>query len=230
MHIDTTIHDNFEQGSPEWHDARRGLMTASEMNLVLTPTLKLSDNEKLRTHVYELAAQRITGYTEPSYVGDAMLRGHADEIKARDLYSEKIEPLGEVGFVTRNFGAFTLGYSPDGVGLLGNFGMEAKSRIQKHQLKTIIEDEVPTEHKLQVQTGLLVTGWDYIEYISYSAGMPMCVIREEPDPSYRDAIMAAALSFEVKVQAAMKAYRARLETSRLFDTEREEDEQEIYLG
>ena len=47
---------------------------------------------------------------------------------------------------------------------------------------------------------------------------------------YQDAIMKAALSFEVKVQSAMKSYRDRLETSRLFETERDEDEQEIYLG
>lgn len=230
MHIDTVIHENFEQGSDEWHAARRGLMTASEMKLVLTPTLKVADNEAVRLHVYELAAQRITGHTEPTYIGDDMLRGHADEIKARDLFSEKLEPLGEVGFITRNFGAFTLGYSPDGVGLLGNFGMEAKSRIQKHQLKTIIDNEVPTEHKLQLQTGLLVTGWDYMEYISYCAGMPMCVIRVEPDPVYQAAIKEAALGFEVKVQTAMKSYRERLETSRLFETERDEAEQEIYLG
>jgi hypothetical protein len=230
MHVDAVIHRNLEQGSPEWHEARRGLMTASEMNLVLTPTLKPSNSDKTRLHVYEIAAQRITGWTEPTYIGDAMLRGHADEITARDRYSDEIEPLEELGFITRDFGAFTLGYSPDGAGVLGNFGMECKSRIQKHQVRTIVEHEIPDEYMLQIQTGLLITGWDYMEFISYSAGLPMVVIQQEPLPEYATAIMAAALDFEVKVQKAIKTFTGRKTTARLFDTQRDEEAQEIYLA
>ena len=188
MHQDAIIHTDLEQGSPEWLAARLGLMTASEMNLVLTPTLKASNNEKTRAHVFEIAAQRITDWTEPTYIGDAMLRGHADEITARDIYTDKEAPVEEMGFITRDFGDFTLGYSPDGAGVLGSFGIECKSRVQKHHIKTVIENEAPTEHMLQMQTGMLITGWDYIDYISFCAGMPMCVIRVEPDQKYLNAI------------------------------------------
>ena len=54
MNPNAIIHDDFEQGSPEWHEARRGLLTASEMNLALTPTLKPSNNEKTRSHIFEM--------------------------------------------------------------------------------------------------------------------------------------------------------------------------------
>ena len=231
MNPNAIIHEDLEQGTPEWLAARRGLMTASEMNLVLTPTLKPSNNDKTRAHIYEIAAQRITEWTEPTYVGDAMLRGHADEITARDLYSDRIEPVEEKGFITRDFGGFTLGYSPDGCGVMSNFGIEVKSRIQKHHVKTIITDEVPVEYMLQIQTGLLITGWDYIDFISFSAGLPMWVVRVEPDLVYQDAIMTAAESFEMSVREQIAAYSDRIANcGTLIETEREPDEMEVFLG
>jgi len=231
MNPNAIIHEDLEQGTPEWLAARRGLMTASEMNLVLTPILKPSNNDKTRAHIYEIAAQRITEWTEPTYVGDAMLRGHADEITARDLYSDRIEPVEEKGFITRDFGGFTLGYSPDGCGVMSNFGIEVKSRIQKHHVKTIITDEVPVEYMLQIQTGLLITGWDYIDFISFSAGLPMWVVRVEPDPVYQDAIMTAAESFEMSVREQIAAYSDRIANcGTLIETEREPDEMEVFLG
>jgi hypothetical protein len=231
MHHDAIIHEDLEQGSPEWLAARRGLMTASEMNLVLTPTLKISNNEKTRAHVYEIAAQRITSWTEPSYVGDAMLRGHADEITARDLYSDRYEPVEEKGFITRDFGGFTLGYSPDGCGVVSNMGIECKSRVQKHHIATVITNEVPTEHMLQIQTGLMITGWDYISYISFCAGLPMWVIHVLPDPVYQAAIMAAAAEFELSVRARVEEYSNRLASCLvLIETERAPDEMEVYVG
>jgi hypothetical protein len=237
MHHDAIIHEDLEQGSPEWLAARRGLMTASEMNLVLTPTLKIANNDKTRAHVYEIAAQRITHWTEPSYVGDAMLRGHADEITARDLYSDRYEPVEEKGFITRDFGGFTLGYSPDGCGVVSNMGIECKSRVQKHHIATVITNEVPTEHMLQIQTGLLITGWDYISYISFCAGLPMWVIHVLPDPVYQAAIMKAAAEFELSVRARVEEYSNRLASCRvLIETERapepEDDSEEmgIYIA
>ena len=78
-----TYHRDLIQGSDEWLAARCGLLTASEMKLILTPTLKIAANDKTRAHVYEIAAQRITRYVEPTYIGDDMLRGQEDEIIAR---------------------------------------------------------------------------------------------------------------------------------------------------
>jgi hypothetical protein len=154
-----------------------------------------------------------------------MLRGHADEITARDLYSDRIEPVEEKGFITRDFGGFMLGYSPDGCGIMGNFGIECKSRVQKHHIKTVITNEVPTEYMLQVQTGLLVTGWDYMDYISFSAGLPMWIIRVEPIAEYQDAIINAAESFEESVRDCVKSYSGQIKGCKtLIETEREPDE------
>src|SRR3546814_17561163 len=57
-------HTDLIQGSEEWLQARCGLLTASEMKLIVTPTLKAANNDETRTHLYELLAQRVTGYVE----------------------------------------------------------------------------------------------------------------------------------------------------------------------
>lgn len=225
-----TIHETLEQGSDEWLEARRGLITSSELNLILTPTLRQANNEKTRAHAYELAAQRLSGYTEPQWIGDSMLRGFRDEIKARDRYSAEIAPVVEVGGMCRDFGSFKLWASPDG--LIGDDeGLEVKSRIQKHHLSTVISNEVPQEHMLQVQANLLVSDRAVWNYVSYCGGWPMWIIRVEPDPVVQQAIIDACEAFEEKVQEVMQLYKSRLDKlgDAVIMTERE-IEQEVYLG
>ena len=215
------IYEELEQGSEAWHEIRCGLLTASEMKLVITPTLKVADNEKTKTHLYELAAQRVTGYTEPHYIGDEMLRGKEDEIFARAAYEEHYAPVTEVGFITNDKWGFTLGYSPDG--LIGDDGkIEIKSRRQKYQLQTIVENEMPSDYMLQVQTGLLISEREWCDFITYSAGMPMLTLRVYPDKAVQDAIVTAATVFHGKLDAMVQAYKDRLAdtNNRLIPTER----------
>ena len=64
----TVYYHDLEQGTPEWLALRCGILTASEMRLIMTPTLKPASNDKERAHLFELLAQRITGHTEPCCV------------------------------------------------------------------------------------------------------------------------------------------------------------------
>lgn len=229
MHKDCVIHD-VEQGSDEWHQVRCGLITASEVRLLMTPTLKVANNDKSRSHIYELSAQRLSGYVEPTYISDEMLAGHTNEVIARDLYSDAYEPIEEVGFITRDFGGVTIGYSPDGVAVMSNKGIEIKSRRQKYHVRAVIDDEVPPEHILQVQTGLLVTGWDSIDFITYSAGLPMWVTECKPIAEYQDAILSAAVDAESKINEMIEKYQERIASAPvLIQTEREDDAQEVYF-
>jgi len=217
------IHD-LEQGSDEWHQIRNGLITASEVKLLVTPAkLTPANNDKSRAHLYELLAQRISGYTEPTYLSDDMLRGQEDEPEARELYSFEYDDVTEAGFITEDKWGFAIGYSPDG--LIGNDGLiEIKSRRQKYQIETILNSTVPTEYMLQIQTGLLVTGRKWCDFISYCGGLPMVTIRVEPDPAMHDAILAALTEFERQLGEMEKDYRAKLadKTMRLINTERKE--------
>lgn len=220
-------HNDIEQGSDEWLALRCGILTASEMRLILTQTLKVASNDKERAHLFELLAQRITRHTEPQYVSDDMLRGHEDEIEARIRYAEHYAPVTECGFVTRDMGGYVIGYSPDG--LVGDDGLiECKSRRQKYQVETILADEVPAEYMLQIQTGLLVTDRDWLDFVSYSAGLPMFIKRVWPDAAIQDAIIATSHQFEQRLQAAVAKYERMLQAMPvLIETERT-IEQEIY--
>lgn len=221
-------HRDLIQGSDEWLQQRCGLLTASEMKLILTPTLKVADNDKVRAHVFEIAAQRLLGHVEPHYVSDDMLRGHDDEIEARMLYGKHFAPVTEVGFVTNDRWGFTIGYSPDA--LVGAEGqIECKSRRQKYQVQTIARDEVPEEFVLQLQTGLLVTERKWIDFVSYSGGQPLYVKRVLPDPEIQAAIVDAAAKFEERVADCIQSYRATLAAMPVvIETERRV-EQEMYV-
>lgn len=214
------------QGSDEWHAARCGLLTASEMKLVLTPTLKIANNDKVRQHAWELAAQRITKYVEPTYIGDAMLRGHEDEILARALYSEKIAPVEETGFVTNDKWGFTLGASPDG--LVGDDGgIEAKSRIQKYQIQTIVEyyrdGTIPQDFMLQIQTTMLVLERPWWDLVSYSGGLPMLPMRVKKDTEIQEAILDASSAFESAVKEIVADFGEAKAALEMLPTERRDD-------
>ena len=200
------------QGSDEWHDQRRGIVTASVVGQLVTPkALKIAANDKSRSIVAQLVAERITGYTDPTYVGDDMLRGVEDELRARDLYAEVYQrPVREVGFLLRKEDTWQLGYSPDG--LVGDDGLiEVKSRRSKLHLSTILAGEVPAEYMAQCQAGLLVSGREWLDFISFSGGMPMWHKRVRPDPAWQDAIVAAVEQFEATAGEMVADYAGKTE-------------------
>ena len=207
-------HYDLIQGSEEWHKGRTGILTVSNLKHILTTaTLKEANNDKTRMLAYEMAAQRITEYVEPSYDGFEMMRGHVEEVYAKELYTESYSPVNDCGFIVNNSLGFNIGYSPDAViGGKGKecAGIEVKSRIQKYQIQTIALDEIPTkpdDYTMQLQGGLFVTGWEYIDFVSYSNGLPMYVKRVTPDVEIQAAIKSAAINFESRVNDLIKSYR-----------------------
>lgn len=222
------LHKHIEQGSDDWYQARLGLLTASEIKLIMTPTLKAANNDKERAHLYELLAQRITGYIEPAYINDDMLRGQADEVEARIKYHAHYGEVEDMGFITNDKWGFTLGYSPDG--LVGEDGcIEVKSRRQKYQIETICGNTTPDEYMLQIQTGLLVSERKWCDFISYSGGLPMLVLRVEANPKIQEAIIDAARIFEEKLKLKLEEYNNVLKSGvRWLPTERR-IEQEIVV-
>ena len=244
---------DLEQGSDEWHAARRGIVTASAVGQLLTidspdaltvqcakcaalenqPCLSLNhkqptpiagvhearrrtvaelpampvvaDNDTHRGLTTLLVAERITGWTDPTYVNADMWRGVECEPIARDIYSGHYQQATEVGFILRVEDGWQLGYSPDG--LVGTDGLiEIKSPRAKTHLNTILADEVPAFYMPQLQAGLLVSGRDWIDFVSYVGGMPLWVKRVLPDPRWFEAIVAAVTRFETTAAEMVAAY------------------------
>lgn len=246
---------DIEQGSEEWHDLRRGLVTASAVGQLVSVTtlgaigfgcpaceaaigepcqskragagpiktmhperiawaadnattvIEPARNDTARGLTRLLVAERITGHTDPMFVSDDMERGWEDEPRAREAYAEHHAPVTEVGFMVLETLAWTLGYSPDG--LVGDDGLiEIKSRRPKNHLATILADRVPAENMAQIQAGLVVSGREWCDYVSYSGGMPLWVRRVLPDPKWQTAILAAVEQFEKTAREMESAYYA----------------------
>jgi len=250
------IYKELEQGTPEWLDARCGIVTASVVGPLIsksapdaltvacpkclavpgepcistarkaitpikTPHDERASDAKAMPPVYgiadtdtaweltlSLAAERITGHVEPMPMSRDMQRGTLDEPYAREAYAERYAPVEEVGFMVREFSDFLLGYSPDG--LVGDDGLiEIKSRKQKIQLKAFLDQTVPAGNMAQIQTGLLVSGREWCDYVSYAGGMPLYVKRVYPDPDWFNAILRAVKQREMDIREIETTYRER---------------------
>jgi YqaJ-like recombinase protein len=186
------------------HDERAA--RASE----LPPVYSVAVSDTARAIVSTLVAERITGHVEQVFPSRDMERGTLSEPFARDKYAEHYAPVTEVGFMVRDFGAYRIGFSPDG--LVGDDGLiEIKSPRQKKHLSTILTGEVPAEHMAQCQTGLLVSGKKWIDFISYNGGMPLWHKRIWPDHQWFAVIKEAAEQLEAVAEVMIANYRNRVD-------------------
>lgn len=200
------VYTDFEQGSSEWFDIRRGMITASTIGALITPkTVSAASNGVSRTKLYELASERISGRVEDTPISWQMERGNLEEDRARGLYAEHYGPVHEVGFITREIGGVLIGFSPDG--LCGDDGfIEIKSRSPKIHVQHVLRGEVPPENMAQIMTGLYVTGRSWCEYTSFSNGLGLWTKRVLPDPKWFEAIKQAALKAEQEITRIVNTY------------------------
>ena len=194
-----TLHEHpaLEQGSDQWLEQRRGIVTASVVGQLLTATGRPASNDTSRRLTLSLVAERITGDVELVFMNDDMWRGHEVEPIARGLYAKDFadEPVTTTGFMVRDDWGFPIGYSPDG--LVGDHGLlEVKAPRAKAHLATILADQVPAHHMAQLQTGLLVSGREWIDFLSYYGGMPPYIKRVYADPKWAESIVDAVAAFE----------------------------------
>jgi len=205
-----TVHNDIEQGSDEWFELRRGIVTASVMGKLVTPTLKVAANETSRTLARLLASERITGRIQPTFTSEAIMRGHMDEPLARDLYTLTHAQATEVGFMERSVGSARLGFSPDGV--VGDDGLiEAKSAEPKIHLDRILGAPIDHTHMAQMQGGMFVAEREWCDYLSYCGGMPMWVQRVEASAEWFNVIAAAVVSLEADILSMIDTYMAAVE-------------------
>ncbi|MBD3897914.1 YqaJ viral recombinase family protein [Halomonas sp. ML-15] len=181
-----------EQGTPEWHAARLGIVTMSELKTLL---VKGKGPEGFGTgaisYMHQLIGERITGEPSEAFQGNAHTqRGHQLEPVARELYQEAtgLSRLEQVGIIL-NHG---VGYSPDC--LVDNNGLaEIKTKLPKVQIELLLDGELPQEHVAQCQGGLWVSEREWIDFVSYWPGMPLFVKR-----AYRDEAMIRTIAERVE--------------------------------
>lgn len=181
-----------EQGTPEWHAARLGIVTMSELKTLLVKGKGPGGfGTGAISYMHQLIGERITGEPSDAFQGNAHTqRGQELEPVARDLYQEVtgLPRLEQVGIIL-NHG---VGYSPDC--LVDSQGLaEIKTKLPKYQIELLLEGELPQEHVAQCQGGLWVSEREWIDFVSYWPGMPLFVKR-----AYRDEALIKSIAERVE--------------------------------
>lgn len=208
-----TLHtyNDVQQRSPEWYELRCGVITASAVGQLITPTLKVANNDTSRGLAMLLAAERISGHAEDGYVNADMMRGIEHEPIARDKYAahNKVEVV-ECGFMVLERDNWRLGYSPDG--LVDDDGLlEIKCPRGKEHVRTILADQVPARYVAQCQSALLVSGRDWLDFVSFHSGLPLYTKRVHPDPAWHAVIVEAVAAFEKAAEQLVSDYLAAVD-------------------
>lgn len=161
---------SMQQGCPEWHEVRRGKFTASTMSKLFMGKTTQGYNDA----IYKVAMERLSGKTTEGYSNAAMQRGIELEPMARQAYEvEKLTLVDECGFIEADE---WLGCSPDG--LVGEVGMiQIKCPAYNTHIGYIINDEVPKDYYVQMQTEMYVSGRRWNDFVSFHPDLPMFIKR-----------------------------------------------------
>lgn len=192
------------QGSPEWHAARAGVITAS-MFATCRQKLKSGPSKgefaaAAGDYAFRLAVERISGQPlDEGFETWAMRRGHELEPAARLEHELAIGVVVQpAGFVTTDDNLF--GASADG--LIGeDGGAEYKCLVDPSRLRRVLISGDISEFMDQIQGGMWITGrtwWDFCLYCPAleSIGLQLWHRRVERDDNYIDQMEMDLIAFE----------------------------------
>jgi putative phage-type endonuclease len=197
-----------EQHTAEWHQARTGRVTASNISRAMAFLKRASGAKKAGDssadrdkYIMELATELITRQPADHYVSKAMEIGTQFEGEARTEYwMSRGEEVDETGFVLHPTIDF-LGASPDG--LCHGHGLEIKVPMIHTHMAYLRADVVPEDYIPQMQCGMLCCGlpeWDFVSYCPAEVypevpdRFRLFVKRLEADPEMHHQMEEAAIS------------------------------------
>jgi hypothetical protein len=188
-----------DQGTPEWHQCRLGIPTASSFATVMAK----GEGKTRRDYMLKLLGERLTGEPSLSYSNDHMERGKEMEAEARDTYVfMKEAEVRRVGFIRNG----DKGCSPDSlVGDVG--GCEIKTKLPHLQLDVLLRDRLPPEHVAQCQGFLWVAEREWIDFVSYWPRLPLFVKRVYRDDEYIKKLAAEVSTFNAEMAELMERFQ-----------------------
>ncbi len=200
------------QGSPDWHELRRGLATTSDFKKILTPGGKLSKSAtkyaaKLCADVAHLSPTWFSENALNKPPNRAMQNGTAVEPEARKWFEfEQDCSVEQVGGILSSCGR--LWCSTDGIviGDGGTFkgGLELKCPLLETQAERLI-DGIGEEFNPQVHGGLVVAEGILPKWwlLSYAAGLDAILVEFQPD-DYTSALRESLEGFWSMYEEALK--------------------------
>lgn len=190
-----------EQGTPEWHQVRLGIPTASCFDKIITPTGKPST--QAAAYENKVIAEILTGKSADTFEGNVWTeRGKELEPDAVDFYEMQTGlDTRIIGFVTNDENTF--GCSPDR--LVGENGLlEIKCPAPHTHVQYLIDKEIDKGYYPQVQGQLFVTGREWCDWLSYHPEMPPVIIRVERDIEFIETLEKLLEKFTKNVSAKLK--------------------------
>ncbi|HYE70638.1 MAG TPA: YqaJ viral recombinase family protein [Aquabacterium sp.] len=194
---------NCAQNSPEWFAARLGIPTASEFANLMR---EKADAKTRRSYLMRLAGERLTGKPMVRYTNADIERGHEQEPEARALYAmlTDTDPV-QVGFIRND--AVRAGASPDS--LIGADGMlEIKTRAPHVHIEQLLDGEVPSEHKAQLQGQLWIAEREWVDFLAYSPGLKPFLKRVYRDEPYIERLAKAVQIFNAELNLIVQQVAA----------------------
>ncbi len=193
---------DIEQGSKAWFENRLGRITGTRFKALMSGI----STDTFKGLITTLTGEILSGEIEETYSNAIMERGKDLEPIARKEYESIFEcEVIEYGFVLPDEDKFYheyCGVSPDG------HKLEIKCPLIKAHLNYIEKNVLPNEYKWQVQGQLFVTGWDYIDFMSYYPNLKPFIIRVYTDNEMHQQIESRLHIAIAMIKAKIKKYKA----------------------
>lgn len=202
-------HLQLQQGSVEWLEARTRVVTASELDCLITPKGDLRTGEMPKTYLARKLAEWWIGGPLQDFGGGVREQGSLLEEEARaGLAIELDREIKTAGLLMND--AETIGASPDGLfdDDTGE-GVEIKCPQPVNHVKWLLAGTLPDEHRLQCQGAMFVTGAKRWWFHSYSRSMPTILIPVDRDERLQGVIGQAVEVFTERFADAKKVLIAR---------------------
>ena len=194
-----------EQGSPEWHEQRRGKATASRIADIMAKT-KSGPSASRANYLAELVAERLTGKVADGFDTPAMRWGRECEPLARSAYEAISGEIVELVPMIDHPSIEMAGASPDG--MVGDQGLvEIKCPNTATHINTILSGQVDKKYVYQMQWQMACTGRAWCDFVSFDPRlgpeMQMYVTRVERDEDAISDIASEVKKFLFEVESTV---------------------------
>lgn len=187
------------QGSQEWLDARRGVITGSRFKDCRDKLKGGAPSKKCLSYAMDVARERVGGRTPDVFANAAMRTGTEQEPFARAAYEAKTGNfVEEAGFITTDDGLF--GVSVDG--LVDDDGViEIKTMVSSDTLFTAVVDGDISAYIDQCNGAMWLLGRKWVDLILWAPdlepiGRQLTTIRIERDDDAIEELEDDLMEFE----------------------------------
>ena len=203
-----------EQGSDDWLEARRGVITGSRFKDARDRTAKGALTAKATLYAQDVARERAGGQAEGAFVNAAMRMGTEQEPVARQAYEARSGNLvEEAGFITTDDGKF--GVSVDG--LVDEDGIiEIKTMVSSGTLFRAVVEGDHSDYIDQINGALWLLGRKWCDLVLWAPDLPqgrLTIVRITRDDNAIQALEDDLIAFEKLVSQYEAALRQRIGTA-----------------